>query len=321
MNTYARVAVFVVCTGAGCRSSDPNAAPQTASPTATATTTAAAIATATVSAPPPASAGPAAPDTAPEDTGPLAKKLASFREKLPPPATLSEQNGASLSCPHHGYVTYTLLQATAEKLPIASKTDLVTLARFARDEDACIRYIALEASMKKIGYDSNRIALPSVHTPDHYQYRDVLGSLKSHLDSHRVTYAPRVFAGLMLEVTERDFDSLMRGHWHEDVGKSKNFQALVELDGKLLRVTSHRVEPDPTWPDHTNTIEVDKVTLNADKQLVVTGAWRQESSTKGYVGKKITPGDITYAFWPVSRDVVWFREGTGYWNKLLRGKG
>ncbi len=256
-----------------------------------------------------------------EEKGPLAEKLASYREKLPAAATLSEQNGASFSCPHHGSVTYTLLFAAAAKLPISSDADLVTLAHFARDEDACVRYIAIEAIMKKIGYDSNSISLPSVHEPDHFQYHDVLGSLKTHLESHHVSYPARVFDGLMLDVSERDFEPLLHGHWHEDVGKSKNFQYLVELDGKLLHVTHRETHGDPAWPDTTSTIEIDKVTVNAQRQLVVTGAWRQDSSAKGYVGKKITPADITYSFWPVSHDLVWFRQGTGYWDKLVRGKG
>lgn len=303
----ARLALCGVAWGSGgCRSDKP----ETAQPSPSTSTFAPTISAPMLS----ASSAPAEPN------GPLADKLSGFRQKLPPPATRSEGNGVSHSCPRHGSVTYGLLYSAASKLPVTQDTDLLTLAHFARDPDDCVRYIAIEAIMKRIGYDSNRTAVPSVHDVEHYEYHDVLGALVSYLDGHRVAYRRELFAGSMLHVTERDFEPLLRGHWHEDVGERQNFQTLVELDGKLLRVTSRKTRDDPKWPARTNTVQVEKVTLNPQRQLVIVGAWRQSSSANGDLGRKIEPADITYSLWPVSQNVVWFREGSGYWKKLVRGR-
>ncbi|MBE7481388.1 MAG: hypothetical protein HS104_15585 [Polyangiaceae bacterium] len=98
-----------------------------------------------------------------------------------------------------------------------------------------------------------------------------------------------------------------------------NFRTLVQLDGKTLRVTTKRTQPDPAWPDRTMTSEIAAVSVNREEQFVVTGAWRVESAVGRPPGTKVTPSDVTYAFWPVSPSVVWFDQGAhGRWVKLRR---
>src|SRR5262245_8545870 len=93
-----------------------------------------------------------------------------YRTKLPPAETLGEENGASLICDHHDAVTYSLLAAVARKLPIRTNEDVVRLASWARDRDVCLRQIALEAIVHKVGFHANRLVVPSMHEKDHYLY-------------------------------------------------------------------------------------------------------------------------------------------------------
>jgi hypothetical protein len=126
-----------------------------------------------------------------EQSHPLDELFRDYQKKLPEPATLSEGNGATLECPYHGYVTYTLLYAIAKKLPLQSDADVARLVRWYRDGDPCIRYIAIEAFLPKITHDRDRLSLPGMHEPDDYQYRDILVSAKLFLDDKRVAHDPR----------------------------------------------------------------------------------------------------------------------------------
>jgi hypothetical protein len=248
---------------------------------------------------------PPAPSSSPvtpppnEPPHPLDDLFRGYRQKLAEPATLSEANGATLQCPHHGYVTYTLLHATAERLPLASDADVARLVHWYRDGDPCIRYIAVEALLSKVVHDRDRLSLPGMHEPDSHQYRDILVSAKLFLDARRVAYAPRSFDGVMVSVTAKDFVPTLRGSWKEAVTKMYNFQYLVEIDGESVRVTHKRTTPDPKWPDRTSTIKINAVTVNERQEFVVSGS------------------DQTYTFMPVTNKVVWFDNGEPHdWRKL-----
>lgn len=253
---------------------------------------------------PPSSAAPAAPpEPAPNALDAL---FSGYREKLPAPASLSEQNGASLKCDHHGWVTYTLLDATSQKVALQSDEDVVRLARWARDPDVCVRQIALKVLVDKVGFDSNRLVLPSMHEPDHYLYRDIFVSVLAYLDEKKTRYSPKLLAGMMLDIRGADFEQTMRGEWRESP-KGKNFIAIVTVNGRELRVTRARTEPDPKWPDRTWAGKVETVQVNTKRQYVVRGRAAGE------------PEDASHLFWPVTSDVVWFEDGSpGHWVKLRR---
>jgi hypothetical protein len=257
-------------------------------------------------APPPSAAPAAPPEPAPNELDAL---FSGYRKDLPAAASLSEQNGASLKCDHHGWVTYTLLDATARKITPKSDEDVVRLARWARDPDVCVRQIALEALVKKVGFDSNRLVLPSMHEPDHYLYRDIFVSVLAYLDEKKVRYSPKLLAGMMLDIRGADFEATMRGEWRESP-KGKNFIAIVAVNGGELRVTRARTEPDPKWPDRTWAGKIESVQVNAKRQYVVSGSAAGEAE------------DASHLFWPVTRDVVWFEDGSpGRWVKLRRTSG
>ncbi len=52
--------------------------------------------------------------------------------------------------------------------------------------------------------------------PEHYQYHDILASLKARLDRGGIAYAPSVFDGLFLATGAADFPRLVRGRWAEE---------------------------------------------------------------------------------------------------------
>jgi hypothetical protein len=267
---------------------------------------------------PPASVASARPVTRSPPNA-IDKLFLSYEAKLPNPATLSEGNGASLRCPRHGGVTYTLLEATAKKIPLSSDADLPLLVPWARHEDACLRQIALEALLPKIGYDGNKLSVPPMHEPEHYLYHDVFVSLKSHLDAKHVAYDPAIFGGMMLSLTAKDFVPTLRGDWIEKIGKSNNFQRSVKVDEHRIVVTTKTTHPNPDWPDRTETFEIADVRVNDRFQFVVTGK-RSFATTAGRDGGfERVPPSRTYSFWPVSKDVMWFDAfSPGSWDEFLR---
>lgn len=254
---------------------------------------------------------------APKPSSRIDELFRSYEQKLPEPASLSESNGASVQCERHGYATYTLLAGTARRLPIERDADLIDVVPWARASDPCIRYIAIEAIVRRIGFDTNRVSLPGMHEPEHHHFHEIHVALRAFFEARRVRVPPPLFAEMWLTVTPQDL-AFFAGSWHEDLSATKNFQTSVELDAELVRVTSRRTQPDPAWPDHTWTTKIAKVTVDERARLIVAGAWDVESNAKGYQGQKIVPSGFTYAIWPVAADVIWFDEGRNSWTKLRR---
>jgi hypothetical protein len=242
----------------------------------------------------------------------------SWEKKLPEPATLSEHNGASFMCNADHGATLTLLAATAKKVKIERDEDLVTVARWARHADPCLRQIALEAILPRIPFDRNKLAVPHMHDPEHYEYHDIFVALKVYLDRKHVAYDAKVFDGMMLDVKDADFAALVHGKWIEQID-NKGFQEFLEVDREESRVTSKHLPPDPKWPDHTQTTRIKEVKTNTDGQFVLTGAWNIESNAAGYKGPKNEPAQFVYSFWPVKPGVMWIKNGeTAYWIKMKK---
>jgi hypothetical protein len=243
-----------------------------------------------------------------------------YEKKLPEPETLSEGNGATLDCEHHGYATYTLLAALAEKLAIARDDELLDLVPWARSKDPCLRQIAIEAIVTRIKFDRDRLSAPGMHEPEDHVFHEIFVSLRRYLLAHSVAFDAGIFGGMMLVVGPADF-ALLKGGWDEAETKMKNFASRVDYNGEHLLVTTHHVTPDPAWPDHTWTTKVKDVVVNERAQFVVTGEWDVESNANGYQGKKLVPSQFSYVFWPISAEIVWFDDGRGSFTKLRRRPG
>lgn len=240
-----------------------------------------------------------------------------YVKKLPEPVTLSEQNGLGMvECDGKPAPTYNLLRATAEKLPVKTDADVMRLVPWVRHQNPCIRQIAIEALITKIGFDRNELSAPGMHELEDHHFHDIMVSVHRFLEARKVTIPVEVFQGLQVTVTEKDFGPLLNGSWVEEVD-GKGFQDFVELSEAELSVTSKHLPTDAAHADHTWTTGVTGVTVNERGQFVVTGAWAVESNSAGFRGKRSEPSPFVYRFWPVAPGVVWFKNGEhAYWEKL-----
>lgn len=250
---------------------------------------------------------------------PIDTAFQGWESKLPEPKTLSEMNGAGFRCEaHKGGTTLNHLSALSKTLPIAKDADLLQLVPWTRNRDECLRYIAMDAIINRIGYDRNSLAVPSLEDPEHFQFHDILFALTQWLDARKIVWDPKLFDGLQIKTTLADFPALAHGKWVEEIGPQKGLQEFVELDAKTIAVMSRHLPKDPKWPDHTWTSAVKSVTRDARGVFLITCEWSQESNANGFKGEKQTPAQFTYSFWPVAPGITWFREGTQYWIKLKR---
>jgi hypothetical protein len=242
-----------------------------------------------------------------------------WAEKLPDPKSLSDMNGAGFSCKHHGGgTTLNHLVSLSKTLKLERDADLLQLVPWARHRDECLRYIALEAIMARIGFDQNTLSVPNLEDPEHFQFHDIMVALTAYLDARKISWDPKSFDGLLIKTTLADFPSLAHGKWRERLSPQKGFQTFLELDAKTIAVTSRHLPKDPKWPDHTWTSAVKSVTRDARGVFVITCEWSQESNASGYQGEKNVPAQFTYSIWPVAPGLAWFKEGEQYWIQLER---
>lgn len=275
---------------------------------------------ATEPAPPPAGPASAPPPTlsaAPRAPRPLDALLTAWEKELPKAETLSEQNGASIPCGDGQYTTLTLLHASAVKLQASGEADLEALARWALHRDACIRQIALDAIVPMVGFDRNQLVVPHMHDPEHHVFHDILVSVHDQLGAKSVKLDAALFGPMMLDATADQILATVRGKWVEDHGQ-KGVQALVEVGPDTIAVTSKHLPADPKFPDVTWTSGLAPGTLDARRRYVVRGPWAFERYG-AKEGPRQSPSPFVYSFWPVARDVVWFKDGeSAYWIKLRR---
>lgn len=243
-----------------------------------------------------------------------------LRGELPARENLSQQNGMSIDCGERGSVTLTLLDATAAKVPLEQPGDLVHLVPWLRDEDVCLRHIAVSAAVGFLEFDRNRLVVPYMHDPEHVLFREIVRMLQARLDKAAVKYDAALFDGVLLTLGDDDFARLAHGTWTQDVDRSTvNFYSDVEIDADEIRVIRKHTTPDPKWPDHTSTTRIARVSLHADGHYVVRGKWDRESDANGYEGEMVIPSQFEYAFIPIRDGVLWWKGGTAMrWTKLRR---
>lgn len=250
---------------------------------------------------------------------PIDATFQGWAKKLPAPRTLSEMNGAGFSCPRHGGgTTLNHLGSLAKGLKLERDEQLLELVPWARNEDECLRHIAIEAILARLpGFDRNALSVPPMHDPEHFQFHAIMVALVAHLDAKKLPWSEKAFDGLLVKTSLADFPALAHGRWAEEIGPQQGFQALVELDPARVAVSSKHLPDVPKWPLHTWTSAVKTVTRDAKGVFTITCEWSQESNAKGYRGEKQTPAQ-NYRLWPVAPGIIWFQQGEEYWIKLKR---
>lgn len=254
---------------------------------------------------------PPADAAAPSDaiaTASIEELFRGYETALPKPATLSEMNGASLECPTHGSVTYTLLDGTARRLPVTNDTDLVRLVPWARSRDVCLRQIAVKAIVQRVGFDPNRLSLPAMHDPEHHLFHEIMVVLRTYLVGTNTTFQPDLFAGLFLDVAATDI-AAFHGRWSQVTDESDNFQHELALTATGARLTRRFTKPQPGDRDEVETLAIDRSGVNDKGQIALAGHHGKDPS-----------GSQQLLVWPVAKDVVWFHRGVGPWLKLRRAK-
>ena len=104
-----------------------------------------------------------------------------YAEELPQPATLSEGNGVALVCAKHGWVPYTLLAGAGSRLPLDEGEDLLEAIPWLKHGDPCIRQSAVEAITRRIGFDTQRLAVPGMHDPELFCNYQIVLAFKAYL--------------------------------------------------------------------------------------------------------------------------------------------
>lgn len=220
-----------------------------------------------------------------------------FAQKLPEPATLSDQNGATALC-SHGYATYNLLHATAQKIPVESDADLRFVVPWARHGNPCIRQIAIEVLLAKLGYDRNTLSLPSMHDPEHYQFHAIHAALKARFDGQRIPYTVGDFGELLFIVEPTRAVEYLVGAWTETVDANAGAQTLLAVTPQASTVTSRHLPVDARFAD-----------------MVHTATFKGLALVDGHF---VAKGDPAQEFWPATQNIMWYRAESPYWVKLRR---
>jgi hypothetical protein len=241
-----------------------------------------------------------------------------YAVKLPEPTAIGDMNGITLKCARGG-ATYAFLNTLAARVPLDEDEELLQAIPWLKHDDACIRQIALTAVALKIGFDTNRLAVPGMHDPEHHYYHQIILALKSYLDERHLPYDPKAFEGMLVDVDDKRFSSYLAGNWDQADKKGWNWLNSVEVKDDMIHISRKKVRPDPDW-DHTNTSQIKNVRINEQRQYVISCEWDQQSIANGLVSRKTSPSQLSYVVWPVTNDVMWLREGDGPWKKFRRIK-
>jgi hypothetical protein len=240
-----------------------------------------------------------------------------YAVKLPEPTAIGDMNGISLKCARGG-ATYAFLNTLAARVPLDEDEELRQAIPWLKHEDPCIRQIAVTAVARKIGFDTNRLAVPGMHDPEHHYYHQIILALRSYLDERHVPYDPKAFEGMLVDVDDERFSSYLVGNWEQADKKGWNLLDSVEVKDGIFYLSRRKVRPHPNWYDHTNTSKIKDVRTNMQRQYVISCEWSQESLANGFVSNKIVPSHVSYMVWPVTNHVMWLKEGDGSWKKFRR---
>ena len=223
--------------------------------------------------------------------------FAQFAQQLPAPATLSEQNGVTGECSHGG-ATYSLLFAASQKVPVATDADLRQVLPWARHSDPCIRQIAMDVLVTKLGYDRNNLSIPDMHDPTHYQFHAIHAALKTRFDQQRIAYSTGDFGELVFVVEPTRAVEYLVGAWTETVDANAGAQTLLAVTPQASTLTSRHLPVDARFADRVHT-----------------------ATFKGLAfvdGHFVAKGEPVQQFWPVTQNIMWYRALSPYWIKLRR---
>lgn len=213
-------------------------------------------------------------------------------------------------CPNHSRNTYGFLNNIATQVPVQEDSDLVTLVKWSRHSDSCIRQIALNAVVQGIGFDRDNLVVPSMNDLEDYHYHHIMVALAQHLHLKKVNYDQSLFEGMFVTVSPEDARAFATGKWEEDDSPGLNWRVAVEFrSGEFVR--SHLTKSDGQWKsEHRTTDKIDEIKITTDQQLLITISHQASPDKKS-----------AYMLWPVTKDIMWFKLSSSWtWEKFRRVK-
>ncbi|WP_020472972.1 hypothetical protein [Zavarzinella formosa] len=112
----------------------------------------------------------------------LLKKMDGFRKELPPPQTLSEQNGFSLKDADGKDVLLTHLGGITSRLGVKTKTECLLLLTYLKDRDAKIRFIAASAIENVVRAYPHGMSLNDILEIDTDRHREMIRRFVEKID-------------------------------------------------------------------------------------------------------------------------------------------
>ena len=241
---------------------------------------------------------------------PIDELFTAWTKKLPEPASPTEGNGLGPStCPIHRMTTFSLFAAIAKKVPVNSDADLVHLVKWARHADPCLRYIAVEAIMPRVGLSHDDKGLYHIDDVEGYEHHQVMIALHRKLTESKTAFDAKLFEGMYLTLTPDQARSLINGKWEEPFKAGMGYHLALEIDEKTIS-QSMRVEPGIQEPSGIGSpFVIKRVTVDEQQQILIELAINEVPHSKA-----------DYKVWPISKDIIWFWQGGYSWKKLQRVK-
>jgi hypothetical protein len=113
----------------------------------------------------------------------LMKTMDGFRAAVPPPRTLSEQNGASLEDVNGKPFVLTHLDGVARRMEVKTARECLVLLTYLKDRDAKIRFIAATAIERVVHAYPGGMSLDDILNVDSDGHREMIRRFVEKIDA------------------------------------------------------------------------------------------------------------------------------------------
>ncbi|MEI7946397.1 MAG: hypothetical protein WCJ02_06860 [bacterium] len=161
-----------------------------------------------------------------------------WQKAVPPPVSLSDANGISMSTPH-GFVTYNQLHALAAALSKMGPNTIPRLVHWAQSPEPYQRQIAVFALIDLTGQDSGNYAVPSMCTSGHISYARIMTTVWRYARDRGVPLAAHAMP-VVVPPEDGQIDPRVFGQWRlvNANSPSQNIFETYAIESNRFVVTS-----------------------------------------------------------------------------------
>ena len=161
-----------------------------------------------------------------------------WQKAIPPPASLSEANGVSMSTPH-GSKTYNQLRGLSAALSKMGPNAIPKLVQWAQSPEPYQRQIAIFALIDLTGQDSGHYAVPGMGTVGHIYYARIMTTVWRYARDQGIPLAARDLP-VVVPPEDGKIDPRVFGHWRlvNANSPSQNIFETYAIDSNRFVVTS-----------------------------------------------------------------------------------